>query len=165
VGNIGDGLNEAVTDTLARLDVYGEGLGTEEDSDDYPDDPVLMLEFLCQKDPELKELLFARYKEKTMELEEQKEGGFDVEKAKKMAEGGKTYLWEASPMRKYIFQKNDRIKFFSTSNKSETKAMVIDDLGERIRIKTENGNEVEINKKSVISSDMYDNSKSKKDKT
>jgi len=102
---------------------------------------------------------------KALELEEQKEGGFDVEKAKKMAEGGKTYLWEASPMRKYIFQKNDRIKFFSTSNKSETKAMVIDDLGERIRIKTENGNEVEINKKSVISSDMYDNSKSKKDKT
>lgn len=103
---------------------------------------------------------------KALELEEQKEDGFDMEKAKRMAEEGKTYLWEASPMRKYTFEKSDRIKFFSTSNKSETRAIVIDDLGERIKVKTENGNEVEINKKSVISSDMYNNSKSKKeDKT
>jgi hypothetical protein len=102
-----------------------------------------------------------------LELEEQKELGFDLNKAKELSSQGKTYLWEGSPMKKYKFEIDDRIKFFSTSNRGETRAIVLEDLGEKIKIKTENGNEVEINKMSVISSDNYDrkNSKSKSSKS
>jgi len=91
-----------------------------------------------------------------LEMEEQKELGFDTKKAKEMADNGKTYLWEASPMKNHTFEEGDRIKFFSTTNRKETRAIVIKDLKEKIKVKTENGNEVEINKKSVMSSDNRD---------
>lgn len=91
-----------------------------------------------------------------LETEEQKELGFDIKKAEELAEQGKTYLWNGSPFPNYKFKDGDRIKFFSTSNKSETSAVTISDLGDKIRVKTENGNKIEINKKSVISSDNYE---------
>lgn len=102
---------------------------------------------------------------RTLELEEEKEIGFDIDKAKEMARNGDVYQWEGSPLKNYKFENGDRIKFFSNTNKKETKAIVIEDLGDKIKIKTENHNEIEINKLSIISSDNYERkSKNKKSK-
>jgi hypothetical protein len=100
-----------------------------------------------------------------LKSEEKKELGFDVKKATELSKGGETYLWEESPMRKFKFEKNDRIKFFSTSNRGETRAVVLEDLDDKIKIKTENDNVVEIDKRSIISSEAYDKRKLEKDKT
>ncbi len=127
------------------------------------------------QDPRAKELLkeindklktSKRMKENqriVLETEEQKELGFDIKKAKELSVQGKTYLWNGSPFSKYKFKDGDRIEFFSTSNKSETSAIIISDLGDKIRVKTENGNKVEINKKSVISSDNYEKENQKEE--
>lgn len=99
-----------------------------------------------------------------LEKKEEKLLGFDLNKAKEMAEKEETYLWEDSPMKDYKFEKGDKIEFFSKSNKEATKAEVIEDLGEeRIKVKTEKGSEVEINKKVVISSENFDKEKSEKE--
>ncbi len=97
-------------------------------------------------------------KEEKNKLEEAKQLviTFDLKLAKKMAEEGKVYLWEKSPMKDYKFLDGDNIVFFSTSNKLETNAEVVQDIGKRIRVKTENGNTIEINKLSVISSENFD---------
>ena len=98
-----------------------------------------------------------------LEKKEEKLLGFDLNKAKEMAEKGETYLWEESPMKDYKFEKGDKIEFFSKSNKEATKAEVIEDIGERIKVKTEKGSEVEINKKVIISSENFDKEKSEKE--
>lgn len=90
-----------------------------------------------------------------LEKKEEKVLDFDLKKAEEMAEKKETYLWEESPMKDYKFEKDDKIEFFSTTNKEATKATVIEDLGERIKAKTESGSEVEINKKVVISSENF----------
>jgi hypothetical protein len=95
-----------------------------------------------------------------LEKKEEKLLDFDLNKAKQMAEKGETYLWEESPMKDYQFDKGDKIEFFSKSNKESTKATVEEDLGERIKVKTEKGSEVEINKKTVISSENFAKSSS-----
>jgi hypothetical protein len=98
-----------------------------------------------------------------LEKKEEKILGFDLNKAKEMAGKDKTYLWEESPMKDYKFQKGDKIEFFSKSNKDSTKATVEEDLGERIKVKTEKGTDIEINKKVVISSENFDKEKSEKE--
>jgi len=102
----------------------------------------------------------AEEQKKALEMKEEKVLGFDLEKAKQMAEKDDTYLWEDSPMKDYKFEKDDNIEFFSKSNKESTKATVEEDLGERIKVKTEKA-EIEINKLVVISSEKF---KEKEDK-
>jgi hypothetical protein len=102
----------------------------------------------------------AEEQKKALEIKEEKVLGFDLEKAKQMSEKDDTYLWEDSPMKGYKFEKGDNIEFFSKSNKESTKATVEEDLGERIKVKTEKA-EIEINKLVVISSEKF---KEKEDK-
>ena len=125
-------------------------------------------------DPEFKEILkgiqekteasvkSSEEQKKALEMKEEKTLGFDLEKAKQMADKGETYLWEESPMKEYEFKKGDNIEFFSKSNKDSTKATVEEDLGERIKVKTEKGSDVEINKLSIISSENFNQEKDEK---
>jgi len=125
-------------------------------------------------DPEFKEILkgiqekteasvkSSEEQKKALEMKEEKNLGFDLEKAKQMADKGETYLWEESPMKEYEFKKGDNIEFFSKSNKDSTKATVEEDLGERIKVKTEKGSDVEINKLSIISSENFNQEKDEK---
>jgi hypothetical protein len=125
-------------------------------------------------DPESKEILkgiqekteasvkSSEEQKKALEMKEEKTLGFDLEKAKQMADKGETYLWEESPMKEYEFKKGDNIEFFSKSNKDSTKATVEEDLGERIKVKTEKGSDVEINKLSIISSENFNQEKDEK---
>lgn len=122
-------------------------------------------------DPEFKEILkgiqekteasvkSAEEQKKSLEMKEEKILGFDLEKAKKMADKDETYLWEESPMKDYEFSKGDNIEFFSKSNKEATKATVEEDLGERIKVKTDKGSDIEINRLSIISSENFNQEK------
>ena len=120
------------------------------------------------KDPEFKKMIeeidkkmkdsqdMAEKQKSELEKKEEKVLGFDIDKAKEMVERGETYLWEDSPMKNYTFEKDDNILFFSKGNKDSTKAIVQKDNGERVEVKTENGSDIEINKKSIISSENFD---------
>jgi hypothetical protein len=96
---------------------------------------------------------------KILSSNEEKVLGFDIEKAKKMAEENKMYLWEDSPFKDYEFKSGDKIKFFSKTNKSETDAEFLskskDDPETHIDVKTEAGNQLSINRGAVISSENY----------
>lgn len=82
------------------------------------------------------------------------EGGFDVEAAL----SDENYNWENSPYLDYEFEEDDKIKYFSKSNEGETNAIVISDLGDKLKVKTIDGdNEIEINKKAIIASENYKN--------
>lgn len=101
----------------------------------------------------------SKVKEKEeLERKEEKILGFDLNKANDMAKRDELYLWEDSPFKKRNFSQGDVITYFSKSNSKDeqnykgTLATVIEDLGERIKVKTESGNEIEINKGVVISS-------------
>jgi len=127
-------------------------------------------------DPEFKEILkdiqkkteasskLAEEQKKALEMREEKKLGFDLEKAKKMADNDETYLWEDSPMKDYEFSKGDNIEFFSKSNKEATKATVEEDLGERIKVKTKKGSDIEINRLSIISSKNFNKQKEEEPK-
>jgi hypothetical protein len=102
----------------------------------------------------------AEEQKKSLEAKEEKTLSFDLEKAKQMAEKDETYLWEESPFKEYTFKKDDKIKFFSKSNKDETGATVLEDSSEeRIKVKTEAGSDVEVNRGTVISSENFDKEK------
>ncbi len=119
-------------------------------------------------DPDFKSIL-SEMEKKTQETikltEEQKKElesknevvvGFDIDKAKQMASKGEVYTWEKSPFYKYEFPDGDKIKFFSQTNKSETPATVVGKIDDKkLKVKTEKGNEIEINKGTIISSESY----------
>lgn len=93
---------------------------------------------------------------KALEAKGETELGFDVEKARELANKGDVYLWENSPMKDYTFKKGDEIKYFSQSNKASTNATVLEEgSGERIKVETESGNEIEINRGVIISSSNF----------
>lgn len=123
-------------------------------------------------DPEFKEILqviqkktedsvkSADEQKKALESKEETALGFDLEKAKQMADKDETYLWEESPLKEYTFKKDDNIKFFSGANKAETGATVLEDGSEeRIKVKTEAGSDIEVNRGTVISSENFDKEK------
>jgi hypothetical protein len=115
-----------------------------------------IIEELKKKGEDSKKL--AEDEKKKLEASEEKVLGFDIVKAKQAADSGKVYLWEESPMKDHIFPKDDTITFFSNTNKEETIATVIEESpseNERIKVKTDKGNEIEINKKTIISSDSF----------
>ena len=119
-------------------------------------------------DPDFKSIL-SEMEKKTQETikltEEQKKElesknevvvGFDIDKAKQMASKGEVYTWEKSPFYKYEFPDGDKIKFFSQTNKAETPATVVGNVDDKkLKVKTEKGNEIEINKGTIISSESY----------
>ena len=119
-------------------------------------------------DPDFKSIL-SEMEKKTQETikltEEQKKElesknevvvGFDIDKAKQMSSKGEVYTWEESPFYKYEFPDGDKIKFFSQTNKSETPATVVSKVDDKkLKVKTEKGNEIEINKGTIISSESY----------
>lgn len=106
-----------------------------------------------------------------LEKSQEKNLGFDIKKAIEMAKEDKIYLWEESPFAKREFKKDEEITYFSQSNSKNnpnyegTKGKVIEDMGERIKVKTEAGNDVEINKKSIISASSDKEAQSKQSET
>jgi hypothetical protein len=99
----------------------------------------------------------AEDQKKALEAKEEKALGFDIEKAKT----DKGYVWEESPFKDYDFKKGDKIKFFSTSNNEETEATIEEDSSEeRVKVKTDKGNNIEINRGKIISSENFDKEKS-----
>lgn len=108
----------------------------------------------------------AEEQKKALEAKEETSLSFDLEKAKQMADKDETYLWEESPLKEYTFKKDDKIKFFSKSNKAETGATVLEDGSEeRIKVKTEAGSDIEVNRGTVISSENFDKEKSEEKET
>lgn len=119
-------------------------------------------------DPEFQEIIkglqdkteaskkMAEEEKKALQIKEEKKDTFDIEKADELAERGQTYLWDNSPMKDYKFEKDDKIRFYSQSNKAATKATVLEDSSEEmVKVKTEAGNEIKINRGTIISSDKF----------
>lgn len=137
--------------------ILGDDLKSEE-----IDDPEFQAVVKSIEDKTLQSIKLAEDQKKALDSKEEKTLDFDIEKAKQMAAKDETYLWEESPMKDYEFKNGDNIEFFSKSNNGATKATVEGDLGERLKIKTEKGNLVEINKLTVISSENFDKEKADK---
>lgn len=106
----------------------------------------------------------AEKEKKALESKEEKVLGFDIDKAKEMAEKGDVYLWNDSKLKDYKFEKGDKINYFSSKMKKSNEADVIEDLGERIKIRTKNSEdkeiEIEINRLTIISSENFDKKES-----
>jgi len=81
-----------------------------------------------------------------------------------MGEKGDVYLWNDSKLKDYKFEKGDKINYFSSKMKKSNEADVIEDLGERIKIRTKNSEdkeiEIEINRLTIISSENFDKKES-----
>lgn len=137
--------------------ILGDDLKSEE-----IDDPEFQAVVKSIEDKTQQSIKLAENQKKALDSKEEKSLDFDIEKAKQMAAKDETYLWEESPMKDYEFKNGDNIEFFSKSNNGSTKATVEEDLGERLKIKTEKGNSVEINKLTVISSENFDKEKADK---
>lgn len=91
---------------------------------------------------------------KLLSQKESEEGTFDLQKAMEQADkvknGEAPYLWEDSPFLEYTFKQGDKITFFSNSNKEETQAEVIEDLTNRVKVKTANSDGITISKGSIV---------------
>lgn len=134
---------------LEMTAILGEDLKVEDIKDE--DFKKILLEIEEKRKSLLKS---GEEQKKALEAKEETILSFDTSKAKEMAEKGETYIWEESPFKEYKFEENEKIKFFSKSNKAETGATFLEDLPKgRIKIKTDEGNEVEINRGVVISSE------------
>lgn len=103
---------------------------------------------------------------KLLSQRESEEGAFDLQKAMEQADkvknGEVPYLWEDSPFLEYTFKQGDKITFFSNSNKEETQAEVIEDLTNRVKVKTANSDGITISKGSIMTSERY-NEENKKE--
>lgn len=110
---------------------------------------------------------------KALEGTQERETGFDIDSAKKMADKDQVYIWKESPLLKHTFEKGEKIKYFSQTNYKANKAgytgtdATVEEIqgkkGEkdRIVVKTATGTP-EINKGTVITSESYEKLKVKK---
>ncbi len=166
--------------TLKKIEMQQELLNSETNSllsdvglkeEDVKDDPNFqkMLKEIQDKAANAQKMADAQTKE--LQSKEEKETGFDIEEAKKMADKDEIYIWKESPLLAHTFEKGEKVKYFSKTNYQANKAgytgtdaTVVEIQGkkgekERIVVKTATG-QPEINKGAIISSESYDKKKS-----
>jgi hypothetical protein len=134
--------------------LLGEGKLTEEDIDNDP-----ILKSIKEKSEKLSK--DAEETKKFLESEE-KQTGFNLDRAKELTDQNQTYIWEESPYTKdtYKFEKGDEILYFSVSNYKDsqdkkgytgTKATVLEEVeGDSLKVDTETSKDIQIKKTAVI---------------
>jgi DNA-binding helix-hairpin-helix protein with protein kinase domain len=134
--------------------LLGEGKLTEEDIDNDP-----ILKSIKEKSEKLSK--DAEETKKFLESEE-KQTGFNLDRAKELTDQNQTYVWEESPYTKdtYKFEKDDEILYFSVSNYKDsqdkkaytgTKATVLEEVeGDSLKVDTETSKDIQIKKTAVI---------------
>jgi hypothetical protein len=165
--------------TLKKIEMQQELLNSETNSllsdvglkeEDVKDDPNFqkMLKEIQTKATNAQKM--ADEQTKVLQSKEERETGFDIEEAKKMADKDQVYIWKESPLMNHTFEKGEKIKYFSKTNYTANKAGytgtdadVVEIQGkkgekDRILVKTATG-QPEINKGSIISSESYDKKK------
>ncbi len=170
--------------TLKKIEMQQELLNSETNSllsdvglkeEDVKDDPNFqkMLKEIQAKATNAQKM--ADEQTKALQSKEERETGFDIEAAKKMADKDQVYIWKESPLMNHTFEKGEKIKYFSKTNYTANKAGytgtdadVVEIQGkkgekDRIVVKTATG-QPEINKGSIISSESYDKKKAEEAK-
>lgn len=134
--------------------LLGEGKLTEEDIDNDP-----ILKSIKEKSEKLSK--DAEETKKFLESEE-KQTGFNLDRAKELTDQNQSYIWEESPYTKdtYKFEKGDEILYFSVSNYKDsqdkkaytgTKATVLEEVeGDSLKVDTETSKDIQIKKTAVI---------------